>query len=258
MGDDLHPKIGGMTMLRTIMTTACCLVALPTTALANEAPLRAALEVDATQAGAGHDVIERRIVERGAVVLRDAGILPAQSADDPSIHVAIAELDAEEPGYRYSVTIPGVDDWSGEGTCQLCTEGELVQAVEAALAQAPEHLPRQQQPPPPTPTTRPSPSTADRAPLGTLGKTGIGLLAGGVLLTGVGIGLAAAPPRVDPDAPLEKTTTRPPGYALVGVGAATLITGAILLSLDRTKAKRAAVAPTLGPTTAGVVLSGRF
>jgi hypothetical protein len=249
-----------MTMHRTIVLAGCGLVAIPTTALANEAPLRAALDVDASQAGEGHDVIERRIDERGAVVLRDAGILPAQSADDPSIHVAISEVAGEDPGYAYRVSIPG-EAWKTEGTCQLCTEGELVEAVEASLAEAASNLPRpeaQQPVPAPASSKPPAAATSDRPPLGKLGKAGIGLLAGGALLTGVGIGLAAAPPRVDPDAPLEKTTTRPPGYVLLGVGAATLIAGAVLLSLDRTQAKRAAVTPTLGPRTAGVVLSGRF
>jgi hypothetical protein len=192
-------------------------------------------------------------------VLRDAGVLPASSRTDPIIHVAIAEVGTQDPGYRYRVSIAGDEGWSSEGTCQLCTEGELVQKVEGTLTEAASHLPRHEAAPAPAPTPRSSPpSDRERSPLGKLGKTGIGLLVGGTLVAGVGIGLAAAPPRIKEDAPLEKTTTRPPGYALIGIGAAALITGAILLSLDRTKAKRTTVAPTFSRSTALVVLSGRF
>jgi hypothetical protein len=239
---------------------------MPAVAWANEAPLRAALEVDAANAGEGHDVIERRVEERGAVVLRDAGVLPAQSRNDPMIHVTISEVGTQDPGYRYRVAIAAEHGWSAEGTCHLCTEGELVQKVEATLAEAASHLPHNEgaveRVPPPSAAREPArQGDADRPPLGKLGKlgkTGVGLLVGGTVLTGIGIGLAVATPRVKEDAPLEKTTTRPPGYALVGIGAATLITGAVLLSIDRTRARRTAVAPTFGRGTAGVVWSGRF
>jgi hypothetical protein len=233
---------------------------LPAVAWANEAPLRATLEVDAANAGEGHDVIERRVEERGAVVLRDAGVLPAQSRNDPMIHVTISEVGTQDPGYRYRVAIAAEHGWSAEGTCQLCTEGELVQKVEATLAEAASHLPRHEAAPVPPPSAATKPTKSDRrsANLGKMGKAGIGLLVSGALVTSIGIGLAVAQPRVKDDTPLEKTTTRPPGYALVGIGAATLITGAILLSVDRTKVRRTAVAPTFGPGTAGVVWSGRF
>ena len=244
------------------LSATCIVAAISTPAFAVEAPMRAALEVDASQAGEGHDVIERRVEERGAVVLRDAGILPAQSRDDPSIEVSIAEVGSGDPGYRYRVAILGEEGWSTEGTCQLCTEGELVQIVEGALAEAASHLPRHTEPSaaPTTTTTTPSPTTTttDRAPLRPMGKAGVGLVVGGATLLGIGIGLAVAQPRVKDDAPLEKTTTRPPGYALVGIGAAAVITGAVLLSIERTDARRTALAPTFGRGSAGVVLTGRF
>ncbi len=251
------------TMIAT-WSAACIVAAISTPAHAAEAPMRAALEVDASKAGEGHEVIERRIEERGAVVLRDAGILPAQSSADPSIDVTISEVTGEDPGYRYRVAILDEEGWSTEGTCNLCTEGELVQAVEATLGEAASHLPRHAEPAPaptttpPTPTTTKKTSSADRVPLGRMGKAGVGLVAGGATLLGIGIGLAVASPRVKDDAPLEKTTTRPPGYALLGVGAAVVVTGAVLLSIDRTNARRTALAPTFGRGSAGVVFSSRF
>jgi hypothetical protein len=81
-----------------------------------------------------------------------------------------------------------------------------------------------------------------------MGKAGVGLLAGGTVATAAGLGLSLAEEPADPNMPLNKITIHPAGYAILAVGAAALVTGAVLLVLDRRQAKRAVqVAPTAAP-----------
>jgi hypothetical protein len=116
----------------------------------------------------------------------------------------------------------------------------------------------------------PSGSTADGDPgtdrsLGAGGKAGIGLLVGGVALAATGGGLVGAGvsetregDALEGDA--ETRDLRPIGYALLGVGAAVIVTGAVLLGLDRRRARRhqVAIAPAFGPRMTGFSLTARF
>ena len=61
-------------------------------------------------------------------------------------------------------------------------------------------------------------------------------IGGGGLVAG--IVLAVLPPTDHEDMPTKDVHTDTPGYAVLGVGAATLIVGAVLLGLDRRAAKR--------------------
>ncbi len=102
-----------------------------------------------------------------------------------------------------------------------------------------------------------------RRPLGPLGKTGIGLLATGVVAMGVGAGLLAQGRQPDEMAGEPLTSTgrdfRPPGGALLGAGGAIAITGAVLLIVDRARAKRRATsALRVLPTQHGIAIAGRF
>jgi hypothetical protein len=59
--------------------------------------------------------------------------------------------------------------------------------------------------------------------------------------------------------PLNEITTRPAGGAVLGVGVAALVAGAVLLALDRKAAnRRVSWTPSLGRGSAGLVLSGSF
>src|SRR5690606_38786857 len=98
-----------------------------------------------------------------------------------------------------------------------------------------------------------------RAPLGGLGKSGIALLAAGLVGTGVGIGLAARGEQIDGGDQFDRVDFRPAGFATLGVSAALLVTGAVLLGVDRHRAKRTAtLTPITGPGLVGFTLTGRF
>jgi hypothetical protein len=104
--------------------------------------------------------------------------------------------------------------------------------------------------------------------LGVKGKAGVALLVVGGLGVIAGITMVAIKPTYfdqgDPEA-FKYRTTDPPGYAALGVGAAGLIVGAVLLGLDRKQAKRkgagkaeARVHTWGGPQGAGIGVVGRF
>lgn len=243
-------------------------------------PRYATVEIDTSDVGEEGPVLKRRTRERTDVVLRAANVLPGRTSDDPLIHVDIDELTGSEPGYQCEVWISRADVVVGERRrveCTLCTETEIVQRVEATVSelvtQLDVRLKEQPEPDGPVaepdepvaePTTDPvsgSPATdAGRAPLGVLGKTGLALIAMGVAGAGVGAVLVALPPKVDQADPLYETNYRPPGLATLASGAAVLVTGVVLLVVDRRRARSrtTALVPTLGPSAAGITWSGRF
>lgn len=241
-------------------------------------PRYATVEIDTSDVGEEGPVIKRRTRERTDVVLRAANVLPGRTSDDPLIHVDIDELTGSEPGYQCEVWISRADVVLGERRrveCTLCTETEIVERVETTVSELvaqldvllevqPEPDEPLGEPDEPEPTTAPasgSPATdAGRAPLGALGKTGIALIAMGIAGAGVGAVLVALPPKVDQDDPLYETTYRPPGVGTLAAGAAVLVTGVVLLVVDRRRARSrtTALAPALGPSTAGLTWSGRF
>jgi hypothetical protein len=94
-------------------------------------------------------------------------------------------------------------------------------------------------------------------------KAGIGLMVAGALGAGVGIGLVAAKPRVpEPTMAWETRETQKPGYAVLAIGGAALITGVVLFVLGRRQHKaqhtRHQVAPVAGAGVFGLGWSGRF
>lgn len=238
---------------------------------------RATVRVDTREVEDGASVIERRILERSSVVLRSAQVLPAEAPDDPIIMVRVRELGANKPGYAFVMEIRVNDATHGkpaEVMCDLCTEGELVERVEDRLASLLDELHErggEVPEPDPPPASEPPSSDApelpaqdvssttpeDRGGLQAKGKAGAALLVLGGLSVAAGAGLAAVPPSTKAEMPLEKTTMRPPGLALLGVGGAALITGAVLLVLDRKEAKKKKTVAIL-PAGMGATILGRF
>jgi hypothetical protein len=213
--------------------------------------------IDSTKLGSASAAIERKLRERADVILRRDGVLPPRDASDPIISIAIEEVTGENPGYAYRVDIVR-DGKAATDTkptvCGLCTEGELVAAVGSAIEHAIGKLddPPPVDVPPPRVDARatPAPAAAGRPsdtakPTPALRIAGGTLLGTGVTATIIGAVLAAREPKPKADMPMEETNTRPPGYALIGVGAAVVVTGAVLLVVDarrRARAKRSAIA----------------
>lgn len=116
------------------------------------------------------------------------------------------------------------------------------------------------------PAQRPAFETSPHA-LGPVGLAGIVVGAAGVGLTGAGVvrlvqGEARAPSSTDLER-IAVTDSRPQGRAFLGVGLGVTALGVTALVLDlsilrKQRSRRAAIAPLLGPTTAGLVIRGRF
>jgi hypothetical protein len=278
MGFTARPGLMGFTARPgLILAAALALAAAPVhVAVAAEAPateavLRASLAIDTNAAGPAGPIIHERLDELGNRQLRRAEVLPGRGARDPWIRVTVRALPGEEPGYIISsglfVEEQPVADSAHETECRLCTEGE---AVERGTAEIERLVPfvrdhaeaRRKQaaaaaavPPPEPPKDEPP----KKQPLGTRGKAGIALLAVGAVGFGAGLGLAIKQPGPDPDDPLREVTTRPAGYATLGIGVAALIAGAVLLALDRKPPpRRVSWTPQVGRGGAGLLLSGSF
>jgi hypothetical protein len=204
--------------------------------------------------GEAGPVVRRRVGERADVVLRRSGVLPPRDAGDPVLSVTVDELVGDEPGYVFKVEIL-VDGTAKEAAtpseCRLCTEGELVDAIEGRLEHAVTELPvASDEPPPPRvdPTKVDSPQhddAVDRPPGPGMKIGGATLVAVGGAATITGAVLAALKPKPKSGDPLHLTDTHNPGYALIAVGASALVTGAVLLIVDarrRAKHKRAMAA----------------
>ncbi len=94
-------------------------------------------------------------------------------------------------------------------------------------------------------------------------KAGIGLMIAGALGAGVGIGLVVNKPKaVEPAMAWTTRETQKPGYAILAVGGAALVTGVVLFVLGRRQQKsqqaRHQVAPMAGAGSYGLSWSGRF
>jgi hypothetical protein len=261
-----------MQVLSMVLLAASVTIA-PFAVHADVSPVRTSVEVDTSQVGESGPVIQRRVRERSDVILRRDGVLPARPGQDPVVWVTVYELRDEEPGYAFELRAQRGDDdllHTERFECRLCTETELVGEVEIRLDSLVGKLGAQ------TESTRdatsedepvltePPPPHVDSVPLerdaglGAMGKVGIAGLATGVVGLGVGIGLASKKDVPQRDA-RNVTTTKPPGYALIGIGAGLAIAGAVLLAIDRKRASRTtAFAPWVGPAGAGLTVGGRF
>ena len=223
----------------------------------------ASLAVEAEIEGETGEVVRQRITERGDIALRSAAVLPARDDGDARITVVVRE-EPEPSSYVFEVRTARAGKPDGApvtGDCRLCTEGELVAAIERELGEVIAAL---EPPPAPPPIALRESSTAThvdaprRAPLGKQGIAGVSLLVTGTVAIATGIGLVVAPDRDAAD-PRYDVTTRPAGWAILGSGAAIATVGAVLLGLDRRpQARRARAALSGGRGHASVGVRVRF
>lgn len=227
---------------------------------------RAGLDIDTAQAGPSGPIIVSRMEELGNLELRRAEILPSRLGNDPVIRIRVALQEGTSDVFliRAEVAIRGeqLEGSARDVTCSLCTESEVVERARGEIVRLVPYVRSQfkaPEKPPPVVEVKPAQPKPEPRGLATMGKAGVGLLAGGVVVTATGLGLSLAENPTDPNDATRSINIHPAGYAILAVGGAAIIAGAVLLGLDRRNAKRSvAIAPTGGPSSAGIVLIGRF
>lgn len=176
------------------------------------------------------------------ITLRDA-------ADAPLPELAIQV--SADPGVQLGPLTPGDEPgsfsvrarWSASPwplALQFTSDGEQLARVEL-------------------PVVRPQPPPVTKAPrISTLAGTGIGLLAATVPLTAIGLGLTLSDLRPYHDDPLRRLDLRPAGITALALAPVLLASGATLLVLDHRERRRLRLTPQATPTSAGLLLHGRF
>lgn len=249
----------------------------PTGEPAADALPRARITIDASALGEASDVVASQIETGISDILTRSKLDVVQDASAPEMVITVAPLGGDNPGYRCAsvVKLDGQDvaNTAALTDCRLCTEGELVEAAQAAvevqLDVLREHGTVVAEPvvvDDPTgeggkdkvDVIDPPPPEIEQTRMHKLTKTGIAVGAVGLAALVPGIILAVLPTKPLPDAELRTTTV--PGAVLAGVGGAALITGVVLIAIGVKKNKKstARLLPTFGPRRAGLSLSGRF
>lgn len=213
-------------------------------AAAADRVVRAELAIDVAL-GDASAIIADRVRVRGEALLRRREILPARDDSDPRIAIRIEPL-ATGPGYRcrYSVQHQGaaVEGTEAVSDCPVCTEGELLEQVEAAIERVAARVPdvARQSTPAPAPAITPDvdDSSQRRAPLGALGKAGIGVSVLGALGVVAGAVVATRPPKRGDGVEGDETQYDKPGIAVLAVGCGVLVAGLVMIAVDRRRAKK--------------------
>ncbi len=216
--------------------------------------------------------VRERITTDAEKVLRDHDVA---TTVDPK---APRSLTIEIGGERYDYAIELVVERAGKADepvrlrCE-CNYDELFAKVSEGVRESVPALQKADDEPVPPSTTPPAtngqpaapPVEPDRGPtpLGGMGKGGIAALVVGTAALGTGIALAVIgePEREgESERSVETTDFGPAGYALIGVGAAAVITGAVLIAVDRKRARKRAVSfsPWAGVGLAGITVFRRF
>jgi hypothetical protein len=211
---------------------------------------------------------------RGDLVkaLNAEGIAVTKSADATTGTIAVTVSWNADDNHEIAVTVHTADgDRTPTGSpwiCDTCQEAQILAMVAEATPAAIELLPTTASTTTGDPASTETPDNPDnptdpgRKPLGKLGKAGIGLLVGGTASLVGGVVLVAVLGKRDERSgeSVDTTDYRPGGAALIGVGAALVVTGAVLLGIDRKRAKSRTVslAPSFGRHGGGLALTTHF
>lgn len=214
------------------------------------------------------------------------GVVVVEDPAAPTVIVRLSWVNYDKSVYRIEVALrrPGQDaETITQFERHFMNDTALSQGVADSLADTVAELRKPQDEPQQDQTAEPAPpherddpgdieqasnasdanDSPRRVPLATLGKVGVGLLAGGVVVVGVGAGVLSQGKKFDEQdgQPLERPgrNYRPPGIAVLVSGGALLVAGAVMLGLDRRNAaKRKGALVRVLPALNGMTIMGRF
>lgn len=265
-------------MIRVFPTCIASLVlgTAPVVAAAAEAAPAVFVDVDVS-ALPDDDVTQAlaaRMVEHQKQTLREGGLEVADDAET-KIHIVVSRYGDKGVHYQAIVTLLEADGDEAAVertlTCELCRDSELIAKVGEEIARlsgrvlyAPRIEEEEAEPElaEPEPETTDPPVNEQPKRLGTLGYVGIGsLVAGsGTLGTGIVLAVLSDQARIE-GTQVESRSTRTPGLAMVGVGSALLLAGAVLVTFDgirRNKQRKVSLAPTVTPSRVTLGMHMRF
>lgn len=277
-----------------LATVLACALAMP--ALASAEPMSDAavrLEVDVSKLPKDRLAEDTRtwVLKHQTTAFEEAGFTVTEDASRV-VRIEISRYGEYGMHSKARLMVVGDEDMTREFTCEACRDSQFLDKVSqetAALAEqlrseleasrepAEEQQPAVEQEPAPAaeddgtePAQSEDPTDHEGKPLGAAGFAGIASLSLGAGLTIGGVIVAVSEPdvqlQVQDDHLYERTSRRPLGIGLVAAGASLLVAGAVLVAVDQTILRKrreqrrasAALLPSLTPTGAGLVLTGRF
>lgn len=248
--------------------------------------LRVGLEIEASTLETFEEPLQRRLEYEIAKICtaEDIELVDEENPRDGTLRVTVEFREGSKIDFNYTVessttSSAGSDATPHDGTCERCMrEGvveKIVAVVPAELAELresvaaevaavrPEAPASESRSPPARSDTGMAPKAETRQRLGAQGITGaalIGLGAAG-LVTGAVLSARADQRTVRENDPqrFDETGTKPIGYAALGVGGAMVITGIVLLTLDRRRHRKSVTwTPTVGHKLVALSLGGSF
>lgn len=279
-------------------TVLASVLAMPGLARA-EAPVATGvrLEVDVSALPKGRLTEDTRkwVLKHQKAAFEGEGFVVSDDAERV-VRIEISRYGENDINIRARLVVAGDEGSAREFTCEACMDSQFLEKVSVettALAQRMREADQAEAEPPTeegaeeVPATSGEPATegatGDRSTqpptdeaadqgkrVGAAGYAGIGALALGTGLTIGGAVVAGAEPEVQlqvgDDLAYERTSRRPTGIALVGVGASLVVTGIVLVVVDQTVLRKrrdrqrtaAVLVPSLSSTEVGLALGGRF
>jgi hypothetical protein len=261
-------------LLRASVALVTAMASLPAWAAAPAAKSDSVVVVDVDASLERADQLRERITTDAEKVLREHDV--ATTIDPAAPRTLTIGVGGERYDYQVELVVEraGKVDEPVKFRCE-CNYDELFAKVsEGVLERVPALQQTSESTPPSTPPTHEPPvdppdaplDATEPAPLGGLGKGGIAALVVGAAGLATGIAFVVVGKQTDegdesvPEGEASGTDFRPAGYAMLAVGGAALITGAVLLGVDRARARKraTALAPWFGPRSAGLTFTTRF
>ena len=232
-----------------VVTSLVWAVGSPSSA-AEPATIRATLKVEARELGTRERDVESVLLARGRAALWDEGVLGSRGTEAAEIHIIVTP--GVERGFDFDVfaRVQGdiVEGSRSVQACPECTETMIIdEAVRAAVRCVPsiegEEPRKGSRPPPPRPRELEGaqPSGRPVPQLRPIGVAGVSMLVAGAAATIVGVAYAARGTVTTGQREAEafnEHNLRPTGIGLAVAGGGLLVTGAILLAVERLRVRR--------------------